>query len=242
MPTTTLGRFFSFAFPLTIAAALAWACSDSNGGSAGGSSGGASGTSGSSASDPPVSASQCSASCRQKATACQAPAEIASQQCSSICGGGVTQSQLTCLAGKSCAELGEINDGSSLEAVCPKASGTPGTGGTSGGSSTKGKFGDKCKCTADSTTGASEFDCAGTDVPCVEGLHCVGTRTQGVDDGTCVGPRCCSSQADCAAKLGKQSNCGSGQQCRCSRGDLECVGDTCTCSSGVAGSVGLCYK
>jgi hypothetical protein len=59
--------------------------------------------------------------------------------------------------------------------------------------------------------------------------------------GTCVGPKCCDGEADCAEKLGTQSSCGAGQKCACTRGDLECVGEDCTCLGGVVPSSGLCW-
>ncbi|MFY0535237.1 hypothetical protein [Nannocystis pusilla] len=54
------------------------------------------------------------------------------------------------------------------------------------------------------------------------------------------GPVCCDSESDCAEKLGKQANCASGQKCTC-RGELECVGEECTCGGGVLTDRGLCY-
>jgi hypothetical protein len=231
---SSLLRRSSVAVSLALATLLVWACSDS---SSSGGTGNASSSSGKT--DPVVDMAECTTQCEQKATGCQAPANVAQQRCASVCGGSVTQSQVSCLMSTSCEDLAELNDNASLESVCPKSGSSGGTSGTSG-SGSPGAFGDACKCKADSSEGASELECAGTDI-CSPGLFCVGTRTQGVDDGKCRGPMCCTSKEDCAEKLGKQSNCASGQKCACSRGDLECVGDKCTCAGGVEASRGLCF-
>lgn len=214
-------QFFGLSMGLAL---VVVACGGSNSG-AGGSSGG---------SDPAVSTSECTTACKSKATGCGAPAAAAEQRCAAICAGTVTRAQLTCLTSESCEALMAIGDSSSLDKVCPTGSSSSSS---SGGPARA--FGDACKCDPDSNSGSGEFECTGV---CSSGLWCVGTRTQGVDNGTCVGPVCCSGESDCAAKLGQQANCASGQECKCSNGDLECAGNECTCSGGVATSRGLCWK
>lgn len=191
------------------------------------------------AADPVVQTDDCVQRCAAKATECGAPASVSGEQCKQLCATSHTESQLACLATKSCAELSAIDSAAEFDAACKKASPAPSSTTTSTGS--PGKFGDACKCKPDSESGANEFECSGTGI-CSPGLSCVGSRTQGVDQGTCVGPVCCTSESDCAAKLGTQSNCATGQQCTCPRGDLECVGTKCTCVGGYKGTRGLCHK
>lgn len=190
-------------------------------------------------SDPVVQTDNCVQRCGAKATECGAPASVSGEQCKQLCSTPHTESQLTCLSAKSCTELAALDSAADFDAACKKASPVPSS--TSTSTSSPGKFGDPCKCKPDSESGASEFECSGTGI-CSTGLSCVGSRTQGVDRGTCVGPVCCSSESDCAAKLGTQSNCATGQQCTCPRGDLECVGTKCTCVGGYKGTRGLCHK
>ncbi len=196
-----------------------------------------SGTSTTPTSDPVVRTDDCEQRCGSKATECGAPASASGEQCKTLCATPHTESQLTCLSAKSCSELAALDSAADFDAACKKTSPAP----SSTSTSSPGKFGDPCKCKPDSESGANEFECSGTGI-CSIGLSCVGSRTQGVDRGTCVGPVCCSSESDCAAKLGTQSNCATGQQCTCPRGDLECVGAKCTCVGGFKGTRGLCHK
>lgn len=237
---SSLLRRSSIVASLSLTALLAWACTGGSGGASSGTSGSTGNASSSGGTDPIVSPAECTPQCVQKATACEAPANVAQERCASLCANSVTQSQVTCLMSSSCEELSEIESSADVDALCPKGGSSGGTGGTGGTSGSPGAFGDECKCEPDGNEGASEFACSGTGI-CSPGLWCVGTRSQGVDDGKCVGPRCCNSEEECAEKLGKQANCASGQVCACTRGDLECVGDNCTCTGGITPSSGLCW-
>ena len=198
------------------------------------SSGGGTGGSGSTV----LPAATCNQLCQNRATACNAPAGATEQICGPLCNQGITQEQASCLTSRACSELSSIQDPASFQKICPASGG--GSGGSGGGTSTGGTFGDPCKCKADSDEGGGRFECFGTNI-CSTGLQCVGDRIQGVDKGTCVGPICCTSESDCAAKLGSSQGCASDQKCACTHGDLECVGDKCTCSDGASTSQGLCY-
>lgn len=213
---------------LLAAGLLLAACSDDSSGGNGGNGGSAGSTK--------LSFDDCNKLCTDKATACQAPAGQAEQICDPLCKGGVTQAQGDCLVNKPCQELSSISSPAGFEKVCPASTGSGGSGGSGGGS----KFGDACKCEPDSSEGSGQFLCNGTGI-CTSGLSCVGTRTQGVDSGKCVGPTCCTSESDCATKIGTQASCGSDQVCACPFGDYECVGSTCTCAGGAAPSRGLCH-
>lgn len=189
-------------------------------------------------SDPIVQTDDCVKRCGSKATECGAPASVSDGQCKQLCATAHTESQLTCLSAKSCSQLAAIDSAAEFDAACKRSSASSPSPSSP---SSPGKFGDSCKCSPDSESGANEFECSGTDI-CSPGLSCIGSRIQGVDRGTCVGPVCCSSESDCAAKLGTQSNCATGQQCFCPRGDLQCVGTQCTCAGGFKGTRGLCRK
>lgn len=169
----------------------------------------------------------CSTRCTAKAQTCGAPATQATQACATLCPKVTSGAQLTCLEGSSCADLTKVFQ--STGTVCGIGSGTP----------TGGAFGASCKCDPDTQSGGGEIMCSGTGI-CETGLSCIGTRTQGVDHGTCRGPVCCTG-AQCNTVLGTQGNCGTGQKCKCERGDLECVGDSCTCVGGTPATKGLCW-
>lgn len=169
----------------------------------------------------------CASRCASKAQTCGAPSAQATQQCAALCPKVTTGAQLTCLESSSCADLTKLFQ--STGAVC-------GIGETAGGA-----FGAACKCDPDDPNGmgAGQFSCTGTSI-CASGLYCIGSRTQGVDHGTCRGPVCCTG-SQCNTTLGTQANCGAGQECKCERGDIECVGSSCTCSGGVPATKGLCW-
>lgn len=173
----------------------------------------------------------CNARCSAKAETCGAPATGAAEQCSTICPKVTSAAQLSCLESSPCAEL--IRSFSGGGAVCGIGSGT----GTDGGTGTV-KVGDPCKCAPDSSSGAGEFQCKGTNI-CDGTMYCVGNRVAGVDNGKCR-PRCCDSTTSCGAALGKQGSCGAGQVCQCFQGN-ECVGSSCTCIGGTTPAIAFCY-
>ena len=102
------------------------------------------------------------------------------------------------------------------------------------------RFGDPCTCPGPGGSQGSEFECKGTNI-CSSGLSCIGQSSGGVDRGTCRGPTCCDGAAECAQVLGTRGSCAENQKCVCTFGDLECVGDACTCEGGIPATRGLCY-
>ena len=112
----------SFFAALTLAAI---ACSSSTGSTPTGSSGtSGSGTSG----GTPASAADCASRCEAKFTMCgDAPANVKSDCSSQVCNASPTAAQLTCLEGKSCADIAGSMGFTSL---CPGSAST--SGGTSG--------------------------------------------------------------------------------------------------------------
>jgi hypothetical protein len=70
-----------------------------------------------------VSSADCATSCESRATTCGYPAADGDQACAALCGGSVTEEQLTCLQGRSCTELATAV---SIEAICPAAGATQG--------------------------------------------------------------------------------------------------------------------
>ncbi len=185
------------------------------------------GCSGSDSAPDASTAPDCSSRCAAKAQTCGAPSAQATQQCAALCPKVTTGAQLTCLESSSCADLTKLFQATG--AVC-------GIGETTGGA-----FGAACKCDPDDPngTGAGQFSCMGTSI-CASGLSCIGTRSQGVDHGTCRGPVCCTG-SQCNTALGTQATCAANQECKCERGDLECVGSSCTCAGGVPATKGLCW-
>ena len=172
-----------------------------------------------------VPQADCLSRCKTRAIACEVPASQISQVCGNLCGDSLSDGALACIDALPCsADKDALDD-------CVSKNPAGGSGGPGGPGD--GEFGDDCTC--DESSG--NWECSGTDI-CAADLVCVGS---GSGPGTCVGPRCCDSESDCAAKLGTQANCASGQKCACSRGDLECVGEACTCASGTATDRGLCY-
>lgn len=172
-----------------------------------------------------VPEADCESRCTMRATTCMVPEGDIPALCDGLCGGSLTDAALVCIEALPCT--------AGTDEVDACVNDNPPGGDPTTGSGGEGAFGDDCSC--DSNSG--EWQCSGTDI-CSEGLTCVGS---GMGPGTCVGPTCCEGESDCAAKLGTQSNCGSGQKCACERGDLECVGEECTCSGGVVPSSGLCW-
>ncbi|WAS91791.1 hypothetical protein [Nannocystis punicea] len=176
-----------------------------------------------------VPQADCESRCEAHATGCDVPEANVSQICGGICGDSLTEAALQCIEALPCS-AGEdeldacVNDnpGGSSESEGTSDSGSPSAG----------EFGDPCTCGMTS----GEWECSGSNI-CATGLICVGV---GSDAGTCRGPVCCDSESDCADKLGKQANCASGQKCTC-RGELECVGEACTCEGGALTNRGLCY-
>lgn len=114
------------------------ACASEPGASSSGSGGGGTPT------EAPLASEDCITQCAAKATSCGAPSEVAQSKCMGICSGQATQSQLTCLSGKSCEELARVDNPTDLNTVCPKAtsSGSGSDAGASGGSCKK--FGTEC--------------------------------------------------------------------------------------------------
>lgn len=125
------------------------ACSGSSNNSDGSSNGGSSNGGASSSGGTPVPTADCKSRCEKKAAECGAPAKDAEQGCSNTCNGGLTNTQLTCLEGKSCQEL----ESKSVDALCPgggTSSGGQSSSGTSGQSSS-GSGGNKFSCSLNGT-------------------------------------------------------------------------------------------
>lgn len=161
-------RFPSAGHALLVAlaaiATLGSACSSSASGSTTGSA-----TSGSSSTGGMV---DCATPCHAKAQQCGATEAQATAACAQICGGSVTQDQLTCLEGKSCAELANAT---SLDALCPSSSSTSSTsssGASSSSGGAQGMLGDGCPCQGNAGTLCMNV---GDTSGCVAGLTCFGT-------------------------------------------------------------------
>ena len=189
MSPAKLGSFATLASLL--AASLLACSSESTGSGASGSSSGSSGDSGTA-----VSAADCKQRCGAKASACGAPADVATQLCDQqICGGSVTADQLTCLEGKDCDSLALAE---TIEEICP-ASG--GSSGSSGGTE---------KCTEGKTTcnaaGDSTVKCATTSggAPYTLVEKCQAGKCQDGECGYCTQKSECSglSIASCKCKDG----------------------------------------
>jgi hypothetical protein len=135
----------------------------------------------------PVTTQDCTTGCKNKGTQCGGTADQVNQYCANLCGGQVTQEQMTCLQSKSCDELAKAQ---SLDTLCPKTTTT--TPPSSGGGTAQ--LGDSCKC--EGVSASSEGLCSGTNVACASGLSCVyasGSNGQG----KCMGARCCDDTNAC---------------------------------------------
>jgi hypothetical protein len=205
-----------------LASAASLACKGSDDPESSSESDGAADSSADSDTGDTVPQADCLARCEAHATACQAPPASVSQVCGDLCGESLSDSALDCIEALPCTAGEDELDACTNEGP-PVVTGGPGDG----------EFGDACTC--DGASG--EWECSGADI-CATGLVCVGS---GGGPGTCVGPRCCDGESDCADKLGTQASCASGQKCACTGGELECVGETCTCPGGVVPDRGLCY-
>jgi hypothetical protein len=122
MTSSMLTRTFFSTFSI---GALTLACSSTSSTPGNGSS-----SSGGAGSDPVVSTQECTSACESKAAGCGAPAATATAQCASVCGNQPTQGQLTCLSGKSCAELAKVDSAAQFDALCAKGSSPASDGGT----------------------------------------------------------------------------------------------------------------
>jgi hypothetical protein len=186
-----------FLFLLTVAALGSGACSSTSTGN-GNTGTGASAT---------VAPADCKPRCEAKATQCGASAAEAPEACSNICA-SATESQLTCLDAKSCAEL---NSASNLASVCPATtSGSSGSSNTSSGAA----LGAACTC-ANVTSMTSQGLCQGTGV-CSDGLTCV--YEGGGGKGKCFAEKCCSSTTACDSDKSLLTACEQGTCTRTSLG------------------------
>lgn len=152
--------------PVLISMALACGSDDDgdNGGSAG-----ATGGSGGGA----TLAANCLPRCEARATECQAPASVATTECTKLCALNVTEAQAQCLEASACDVMAAAFAGGAY----PCGIGTTGTGGSggtanggSGGSTSGGKsLGEACDC----PESGDWVTCSGTDAPCEPSLTCV---------------------------------------------------------------------
>jgi len=129
----------------------------------------------------PAPAPDCPERCADKAADCGAPADVAAAQCQQICGGTLTESQLSCLEGESCAALEQAFLGSGD--VCGiGGGGSSASGGSSGGTNPDAEIGDPCEC---SDPDADYESCSGTDGPCGE-LTCYVFAGEGICSQPCT--------------------------------------------------------
>jgi hypothetical protein len=184
-------------FALSLAAL---ACSSTSTGT--GTSSGSAGSSGST----PISTADCKSRCSSKATTCGATSTQAAETCGSLCDGTLTDSQLTCLEGKSCNELASAN----LASLCPGSTSTSGGtsgSGTSGGGGGSKQLGDSCTCA--NVSSSSQGLCSGTSEECASGLSCVyDTGSSGA--GQCMGSKCCDTTSACDANPSLLKSCTAG--------------------------------
>ena len=127
--------------------------------------------------------------------------------CTNLCGKSLTESQLTCLEGTSCAVLGASSD---LPANCSSSStGDAGGGGgdAGGGGSDNGKLGDKCPCSV--SPGSPPCQNLGTGSGCSSGLTCFGT----VDPGPLNNAKCSVKCTPDPMKMNLQGSCTAGFDC-----------------------------
>jgi|GEM_PF-5215188 len=159
------------------------------------------GGAGGGAGEPALDRASCEDRCVTKVNACGGVPVSAENPrgtagfCENVCGGGLTNEQMTCLEGKSCAQLAGA---SSLTSLCPGPSGSTsggasGNGGNGGGGTAK-SAGDACTCSTTAGEAGVYKMCTGNASACFDmDLSCLADITTG--KGTCVVP--CGSGGTC---------------------------------------------
>lgn len=162
--------------------------SDSDSDSGAGTDGSASASASATAGTGPA-AQNCPERCAAKAADCGAPADVASAQCQSVCGGSLTEDQLDCLEMEDCATLTEVFLGTGsacgIGGGSSSASGGSASASASGGSATGSSdadIGDACEC---SDPDADYESCSGTGSSCGS-LTCYVVFGEGICSQSCT--------------------------------------------------------
>ncbi len=144
---------------------------------------------GPSAADPGTGQAQpaddCPERCADKAAECGAPPDVADAQCQGVCGGMLTEDQLTCLEDEDCAALQQAFLGSG--SACDVGGGGSSGGGSNGTSSptsstNDAEIGDDCECGGGDVSFES---CSGTGSSCGE-LTCYVFGGEGICSQPCT--------------------------------------------------------
>ncbi len=106
-------------------------------------------------------AQDCPERCVAKAADCGAPADVADSQCQSLCGGSLTEDELSCLEAEDCDTLTELFLGSG--SACGLGGGSASTSVGSASGSPDAAIGDACEC---SDPEADYESCSGTGSSC----------------------------------------------------------------------------